>query len=219
VRPPSRTSRTVANCARRRSSCLCHPPPLVIRGQRSAYAWVHATAPFSLTACSRRNDTGWHRTTPDDTGRHEEPGCMPGSSNLRIRCPKGRGSSTLPSRTTSDLRIFSYELFEQRAGDAVLLTLAHENFVSSSPGTRPGPRPLGRRPWLRRQIPHDAVVLIVETERGVPTGLGCCELFQRNPAPASACSSACLRDGRMVELTEGSRLGGRRGAEGPVPPR
>ena len=32
---------------------------------------------------------------------------MPGRSNLRIRCPKGRGSSTLPSRTPSDLRIFA----------------------------------------------------------------------------------------------------------------
>jgi len=27
VRPPSRTSRAVAKCAQRRSSCLCHPPP------------------------------------------------------------------------------------------------------------------------------------------------------------------------------------------------
>jgi len=60
-----------------------------------------------LTACSRRNDTGWHRTTSDDTGRHLEQGSLPGCSNLRIRCPKGRGSSTLPSRTPSDLRIFA----------------------------------------------------------------------------------------------------------------
>jgi hypothetical protein len=59
------------------------------------------------TACSRRNDTGWHRTTSDETGRHVEPGSVPGRSNLRIRCPKGRGSSTLPSRTPSDRRIFA----------------------------------------------------------------------------------------------------------------
>jgi len=32
-------------------------------------------------------------------------------------------------------------------------------------------------------------------------------------------SSAPLRDGRVIELTKGSRLGGRRGAERPVPPR
>jgi len=39
------------------------------------------------------------------------------------------------------------------------------------------------------------------------------------PLPASACSFAGLRDGRVIELTKGSRLGGRRGAERPVPPR
>ena len=32
-------------------------------------------------------------------------------------------------------------------------------------------------------------------------------------------ASSALRDGRVIELTEGSRLGGRRGAERPVPPR
>jgi hypothetical protein len=60
-----------------------------------------------LTSCSRRNDTGWHWTTPDDTRRHVEPRSVPGRSNFRIRCPKGRGSSTLPSRTPSDLRILA----------------------------------------------------------------------------------------------------------------
>lgn len=53
-----------------------------------------------LTACSRQDDPRWHRTTPNDTGRHVEPGSVPGWTNLRIRCPKGRGSSTLPSRTS-----------------------------------------------------------------------------------------------------------------------
>jgi hypothetical protein len=75
-------------------------------GQRSTYTWVEATAPFSLTSCSRRNDTGWHRVTPDETRRHVAPKSVPGRTSLRIRCPKGRGSSTLPSRTPSDLRIF-----------------------------------------------------------------------------------------------------------------
>jgi hypothetical protein len=50
----------------------------------------------SLTSCSRRNDTGWHATTSDDTGRHVEAGSVPGRSNLRIRCPKGRGGSYPP---------------------------------------------------------------------------------------------------------------------------
>ena len=45
-----------------------------------------------------------HATAPDDTGRHVEPDFVRSSSNLRIRWPRGRGSSSLPSRTPSDLR-------------------------------------------------------------------------------------------------------------------
>jgi hypothetical protein len=52
-----------------------------------------------LTSCSRQEDTRGHRTTPDDTGRHVEPGSVRSASNLRIRWPRGRGSSSLPSRT------------------------------------------------------------------------------------------------------------------------
>jgi len=78
-----------------------------------------------LTVCSRQDDTGWQRTTPDDTGRHVDARSVPGRSNLRIRCPKGRGSSTLPSRTTSDLRIFCSSLYRQSARETFLLTLAH----------------------------------------------------------------------------------------------
>jgi hypothetical protein len=50
---------------------------------------------------------------------------MPGRSNLRIRCPKGRGGSTPPSRTCSDLRIFSMGRRTSGPRNAVLLTLAH----------------------------------------------------------------------------------------------
>jgi len=110
----------------RRFPCLRHPA-LLIRGQRSTYTWVQATAPFSLTSCSRRNDTGWHRVTPDDTGRHVAPRSVPGRTSLRIRCPKGRGSSTLPSRTHSDLRIFVSGVSDLAKGTPFLLTLAHRN--------------------------------------------------------------------------------------------
>jgi hypothetical protein len=99
------------------------PTTLSIRAQRSTYTWVHATAPFSLTSCSRRNDTGWHRVTPDDTGRHLAPRSVPGRTR-RIRCPKGRGGSTPPSRTPSDLRIFVPEPSNRVAQEAVLLTLS-----------------------------------------------------------------------------------------------
>ena len=49
---------------------------------------------------------------------------MPTRSNLRIRCPKGRGGSTPPSRTPSDLRIFVPEPSNRVAQEAVLLTLS-----------------------------------------------------------------------------------------------
>src|SRR5881275_3001820 len=52
-----------------------------------------------LTICSRQDDTRGHRTPPDDIGRHVEPGSVRVASNLRIRWPRGRGSSSLPSRT------------------------------------------------------------------------------------------------------------------------
>ena len=55
-------------------------------------------------ACSRQGDTRAHRTTPDDTERHVEPDLLRGRSSLRIRRPRGRGSSSLPSRTADDLR-------------------------------------------------------------------------------------------------------------------
>ena len=45
-------------------------------------------------------------------------------AGLRIRCPKGRGSSTLPSRTPSHLRILLPRLCNHLAQRAFLLTLA-----------------------------------------------------------------------------------------------
>jgi hypothetical protein len=61
--------------------------------------------PVLLTSCSRGNDTRGHGTTPDDTERHGRSGSVRDASNLRIRWPRGRGSSSLPSRThrASDL--------------------------------------------------------------------------------------------------------------------
>jgi hypothetical protein len=91
---------------------------LSILPSRSTYpASTVPAGPLLLTSCSR-GDTEGHRTTPDDTGRHVEPGSVPGGTNLRIRCPKGRGSSTPPSRTTSDLRIFSSSLYRRSASEA-----------------------------------------------------------------------------------------------------
>ena len=52
-----------------------------------------------LTICPRQDDTRRRGTTPDDTERHVEPGLVRSVSNLRIRWPRGRGSSSLPSRT------------------------------------------------------------------------------------------------------------------------
>jgi hypothetical protein len=91
-------------------------------------------------------------------------------AGLRIRCPKGRGSSTLPSRTTSDLRIFSSSLYRQSARETFLLTLAHENFVSSSPGTRPGPRLVGRPPMASLPDPTRCGCLDRRNRRGKPEG-------------------------------------------------
>ena len=54
-----------------------------------------------------------------------EPGSVPGRSNLRIRCPKGRGGSNPPSRTPSDLRTFAPAFCNQAIAKTFLLTLAH----------------------------------------------------------------------------------------------
>jgi hypothetical protein len=72
------------------------------------------------------------RTTPAGTERHQTTqddsvgaGSVRSCSNLRIRCPKGRGGSNPPSRTPSDLGIFVPGPLRQVAQKAILLTLAH----------------------------------------------------------------------------------------------
>ena len=83
------------------------------RGRRALMSSHHDSAGGSakkaslLTACSRQDDTRGHGRTPDDTGRHVEPGSVRSASNLRILWPRGRGSSSLPSRTPSDLQLFA----------------------------------------------------------------------------------------------------------------
>jgi hypothetical protein len=66
-----------------------------------------------LTACSRRNDTHGHGTTTDDTGRHVREDLVPSRTSLRIRCPKGRGSSTLPN-AAADRRLAHPRLLSVR---------------------------------------------------------------------------------------------------------
>jgi hypothetical protein len=68
-----------------------------------------------LTTGRHPRGTGRHKPTQDAT---VDTRSVPGRSNLRIRCPKGRGSSTLPSRTTSDLRIFCSSLYRRSASEA-----------------------------------------------------------------------------------------------------
>ena len=72
-------------------------------------------ASFLLTPCSRLDDTRRHRTTPDDTGRHVRRDFVPGRTNPRIRCPKGRGGSNPPSRTNSHVRVFRSERLDAQA--------------------------------------------------------------------------------------------------------
>jgi hypothetical protein len=59
--------------------------------------------------------TGRHPRAQDDTRRHRrhvDRDLVRSRSNPRIRWPKGRGSSSLSSRTSSDLQIFSSNLSE-----------------------------------------------------------------------------------------------------------
>ena len=93
-------------------------PPLDIDGpvalpsvDRVHFAMRSSRCDSACSSCSRRDDTVWHWTTSHDTGRHVGPGSLPGSSILGIRCPQGRGGSTPPSRTTSDLRIVCVRSF------------------------------------------------------------------------------------------------------------
>jgi hypothetical protein len=93
---------------------------LVPRHERLHEGLVRPVDPsVLLTSCSRRNDTRGHRTTSDDAERHVERGSVRSASNLRIRWPRGRGSSSLPSRTAltsgDAIRIVSLALHRARS--------------------------------------------------------------------------------------------------------
>jgi hypothetical protein len=108
------------------------PPPPQTDGPPPSIRRFQSNRRFLLTPRSRRNDTGWHKTTPDGAGRDVEPGSVPGCSNLRIRCPKGRGSSTLPSRTSSENGDSSLSLSYPRVV-ATLLDLPHPKGKATHP--------------------------------------------------------------------------------------
>jgi hypothetical protein len=89
-------------------------------------SWTRERVPGSLlTSCSRRADMRRHKTASADTERHVARDLVRLVTNLRIRCPKGRGSSNLPSRTA--LTSADGDPMASRASipDPVLLTLAH----------------------------------------------------------------------------------------------
>jgi hypothetical protein len=72
-----------------------------------SYTWRRRSVPLDLCG------TGQSHTSHS----LHEPGPVPGCTNLRIRCPKGRWSSTPPSRTTCDVWILcSVVLHQRRAG-------------------------------------------------------------------------------------------------------
>lgn len=91
-----------------------------------------------LTSCSRQADTSRHRATPADTERHVERDLVRSRSNLRIQCPKGRGSSSLPSRTAVTS---SYAIEPARAG-GIPTALAHRSLTPDWRLTRRGRHPM-----------------------------------------------------------------------------
>ena len=124
--PPGRVPRTYPAPASR-----CH-------GCRSAYDRAstfglhQVQRAFLLTPCSRQDYTGRHTTTPDDTGRHVEPDCVPGCTNLRIRCPKGRRVRVPPLAPPLTCGSSLYGSCRQVRGTPFLLTRAHRN--GATPG-------------------------------------------------------------------------------------
>jgi hypothetical protein len=135
-------------------------------------------ATISLTACSRRNDTGWHRTTPDDTGRHVEPGSVPGRSNLRIRCPKGHRGSTPLSRTPSDLRILAQAAPPTRTPRTRLAHACSQR--SREPWAKPRLETRGPPPMTSQLDPTRCGALIVVTKEGDTGRFGRCKSFSGN---------------------------------------
>ncbi len=96
------------------------------------------TRPFLLTACSREDDTRGHGMTPVDTEQHALRDPVRSASNLRIRWPRGRGSSSLPSRTA----VTSGDAYGRPCAVRTLRCLAHRSLTRS----RSGPRPCSSRP-------------------------------------------------------------------------
>jgi hypothetical protein len=79
----------------------------------SSSGWVRCASRWSgASAVSRLlpHRLRWSKLQPPREWRNGR------RAGLRIRCPKGRGSSTLPSRTTSDLRIFVLKFRAGRRG-------------------------------------------------------------------------------------------------------
>ncbi len=97
-----------------------------------------------LTSCSRQDDTRGHGTTTDDTGRHAVPDPVRGASNPRIRWPKGRGSSSLPSRTCALGSAGRIGNRSDRKGSRLVVT-----FVPCCARSQP-PAPLARVTIARR---------------------------------------------------------------------
>ena len=79
---------------------------------------VKLTRCVLLTSCSRQDDMRGHRTTPIDMERHVERDSVRGASNLRIRWPRGRGSSSLPSRTGLTVHAIGLSIRPRCAGFA-----------------------------------------------------------------------------------------------------
>ena len=104
VRLPSRLHRWTT--CRWSLSVLGESTPTTSSLVRCASRWSGASAVSRLLPHRLR----WSKLQPPREWRNGR------RAGLRIRCPKGRGSSTLPSRTTSDLRIFVLKFRAGRRG-------------------------------------------------------------------------------------------------------
>ena len=81
----------------RKRPTLCRMASLQAAGSGAPHAGPVRASPVSRLLPHRLR---WSKLQPPREWRNGR------RAGLRIRCPKGRGSSTLPSRTPSDLRIF-----------------------------------------------------------------------------------------------------------------
>jgi hypothetical protein len=87
--------------------------------------------PSSLRPHSQR--LRWSRLRPPREWRNGR------RAGLRIRCPKGRGSSTLPSRTPYELRIFVPGLLDSPAEGPSCSRLLAERAAAAHEVSLPGP--------------------------------------------------------------------------------